>query len=155
MLSFSIPDTKSFMAMLLKGQVFDRFCLHTAQVTSYASFYIEGARQEAYYTAEEKEAGISACCSWAEIKPTVFQLVRGERTPVSMKFTFTLPQEKLEQFPNAASLCLNIVFREGKIHATTAVTQKLFSLDKHLDDAWDAWVDRFFKEQHILVIKEA
>ena len=150
MLSFDIPEVKPFMAQLLKGETFDGFCLHTAQIVTYASFLIEGNRVEKYYSPEEMPEG--KYCTWKEIKPLVFQLVRGNKLPVSMKFVFFLLETQTAAFPNASALFLNLVFSNGKVRGTTAVAQTSFSLQKDTDIAWEAWIKDFFQRENIPIL---
>ena len=57
MLAFTVNDTKSFMNLLLKGDTFDAFSFRQGELTTFASFIIEGKRNMDFYTAEEQEAG--------------------------------------------------------------------------------------------------
>ena len=44
MLAFTVNDTKSFMNLLLKGDTFDAFSFRQGELTTFASFLIEGKR---------------------------------------------------------------------------------------------------------------
>ncbi len=44
MLAFTVNDTKSFMNLLLKGDTFDAFLFRQGELTTFASFLIEGKR---------------------------------------------------------------------------------------------------------------
>ena len=69
MLAFTVNDTKSFMNLLLKGDTFDAFSFRQGELTTFASFLIEGKRNMDFYTAEEQEAGLSRYVHWEEMRP--------------------------------------------------------------------------------------
>ena len=77
MLAFTVNDTKSFMNLLLKGDTFDAFSFRQGELTTFASFIIEGKRNMDFYTAEEQEAGLSRYVHWEEMRPFVFQAIKG------------------------------------------------------------------------------
>lgn len=149
MLAFTINDTKSFMNLLLKGDSFDTFHFRQGEVTTFASFVIEGKRNLDFYTAEEAEMGLSRYVHWDEIRPFVFQTIKGNRLPKSIKLIFSLPDEKLEHLPNTAAAFLNILFKNNIVHCTTAISQKTFSLDKSSENLWEEYVLKFFKKNGI------
>ena len=61
MLAFTVNDTKSFMNLLLKGDTFDAFSFRQGELTTFASFLIEGKRNMDFYTAEEQQACVLPC----------------------------------------------------------------------------------------------
>lgn len=70
MLAFTVNDTKSFMNLLLKGDTFDAFSFRQGELTTFASFLIEGKRNMDFYTAEEQEAGLSRYLSRVKVDPS-------------------------------------------------------------------------------------
>ena len=52
---------------------------------------------------------------------------------------------------NAAALFINITFENGAIGVTTGFSQKVFALDKSLDQAWDEVVEKFFKKHGVIL----
>ena len=130
MLAFTVNDTKSFMNLLLKGDTFDAFSFRQGELTTFASFIIEGKRNMDFYTAEEQEAGLSRYVHWEEMRPFVFQAIKGNKLPKSIKLVFSLAEEKLSNLPNTKAAFLNILFKEHTILCTTAISQEAFSLDK-------------------------
>ena len=56
MIALNIEEMKPFTTKLFVGEVFDRFLVKEASVTTYNTFTIDGAIRSGYYTAEEKEA---------------------------------------------------------------------------------------------------
>ena len=149
MLAFTVNDTKSFMNLLLKGDTFDAFSFRQGELTTFASFIIEGKRNMDFYTAEEQEAGLSRYVHWEEMRPFVFQAIKGNKLPKSIKLVFSLAEEKLA---NAAFL--NILFKEHTILCTTAISQEAFSLDKSSERLWEEYILKFFKKNAIGIRKQ-
>lgn len=147
MLAFTVYDTKTFMAHLLKGELFDHFTIRQAEVNSFASFTINGSKDENYITEEDDEP----YCLWADIKPFIFQTVRGKKLPKSMKFVFSLPKEKTQLYPNAKAVFLNLLFREGSLLCTTSVAEETFSLEQKTTKQWDEDILNFFKKNQIII----
>lgn len=150
MFAFTIPDTKTFMSLLLKGTVFDDFCLRQCEISAFTHISIDGKRDMDYYD----ENQIEPYCSWAEIKPLVFQGVKGKKTPKQMKLVLCLPQSDMTQYPNASALFWNILFRENTLLCTLSIAQQSFSLDKTDESQWEAWVSDFCTTHGIAIQKE-
>ena len=151
MLAFTVNDTKSFMNLLLKGDTFDAFLFRQGELTTFASFLIEGKRNMDFYTAEEQEAGLSR---WEEMRPFVFQAIKGNKLPKSIKLVFSLAEEKLANLPNTKAAFLNILFKEHTILCTTAISQEAFSLDKSSERLWEDYILKFFKKNAIGIRKQ-
>ena len=154
MLAFTVNDTKSFMNLLLKGDTFDAFLFRQGELTTFASFIIEGKRNMDFYTAEEQEAGLSRYVHWEEMRPFVFQAIKGNKLPKSIKLVFSLAEEKLSNLPNTKAAFLNILFKEHTILCTTAISQEAFSLDKSSERLWEEYILKFFKKNAIGIQKQ-
>lgn len=148
MLAFTIPDTKSFMNLLLKQDTFDQFLFRQGEVITFASFIIEGKRNMDFYT-DEEQTSLSRYVLWEEIRPFVFQAVKGSRLPKAIKLVFSLSEEKTAHLPNTAAAFLNILFREHTLFCTTATAQANFSLDKSGERLWEEYVQKFFRKNNI------
>jgi hypothetical protein len=145
MLAFTVFDTKKLMAYLLKGDVFDHFTFRQGEIYSFASFTINGKKEESFLTEDDTEP----FCLWADIKPFVFETVKGKRLPKSMKLVFSLPKEKIERYPNAKAVFFNLLFREGTLLCTTSITEETFSLEQKATKQWDEDIISFFKKHEI------
>ena len=154
MLAFTVNDTKSFMNLLLKGDTFDAFSFRQGELTTFASFVIEGKRNMDFYTAEEQEEGLSHYVHWGEMRPFVFHAIKGNKLPKSIKLVFSLAEEKLANLPNTKAAFLNILFKEHTILCTTAISQETFSLDKSSERLWEEYVLKFFKKNAIGIQKQ-
>lgn len=149
MLAFTIHDTKAFMALLLKGTAFDAFRFHQGELTTFVSFVIDGKRNPDFYDAAEKEAGLSRYVRWEEMRPIVFQLIKGHKLPKQIKLVFALPEEKLVHLPNVSAAFLNILFKNNTLLCTTAISQQNFSLDKSSEKLWEEYILKFFRKHEI------
>ena len=149
MLAFTVNDTKSFMSLLLKGDTFDSFHFRQGELNTFASFIIEGKRDMDFYSTEELEQGLSRYVLWEEMRPFVFQAIKGNKLPKSIKIVFSLPDEKIENLPNTSAAFLNILFKDNVILCTTAISQASFSLDKSSEKLWEEYVLKFFKKNNI------
>ncbi|MBQ7102694.1 MAG: hypothetical protein IJN89_01395 [Anaerotignum sp.] len=149
MLAFTVNDTKSFMNLLLKGDTFDSFQFRQGEILTFASFIIEGKRNPDFYGTEEMEQDLSRYVLWEEMKPFVFQAIKGNKLPKSIKIVFSLADEKLEHLPNTSAAFLNLLFKDGVVLCTTAVSQSSFSLDKSSEKLWEEYVLKFFKKNGI------
>jgi len=147
MLAFTIYDTKIFMAHLLKGDIFDDFTIRQAEIYSFASFTINGAKDESFLTEIDNEP----YCLWADIKPFVFETVKGKKLPKSMKLVFSLPIEKTVRYPNAKAVFLNLLFREGNLLCTTSVAEETFSLEQKATKQWDEDILNFLQKHQITI----
>ena len=149
MLAFTVNDTKSFMNLLLKGETFDSFHFRQGELHTFASFIIEGKRNMDFYGTEELEQGLSRYVLWEEMRPFVFQAIKGNKLPKSIKLVFSLPDEKIENLPNTSAAFLNILFKENTIFCTTATSQKSFALDKSGEKLWEEYILKFFRKHEI------
>lgn len=149
MLAFTVNDTKSFMNLLLKGETFDTFQFRQGELHTFASFIIEGKRNLDFYSTAELEQGLSRYVHWAEMRPFVFQAIKGNKLPQSIKLVFSLPDEKMEHLPNTSAAFLNILFKENTVLCTTAISQKTFSLDKSSEKLWETYILKFFQKNAI------
>ena len=83
------------------------------------------------------------------MRPFVFQAIKGNKLPKSIKIVFSLPDEKIENLPNTSAAFLNILFKENTVLCTTAISQTSFSLDKTSEKLWEEYVLKFFKKNGI------
>ncbi len=153
MLSVTIPATeiKIFMSKLLKEEVFDDFEVRGVEVVSLTKFEMSGTLERDAV----KDGQRRYFCYWHELKPFVFDIIKGRERPRAMKIIFSVPPDKTEAIhANAASLFLNIIFEGEAVHATTATSQKTFALEKSLDTAWDDYVKVFLRDKGIAYVIE-
>ena len=90
---------------------------------------------------------------WESAKSFCFECIKGKKAPLSFKVTLCLAPENINRFLKSAdtqitfdqinSLNVNIKFDGSTLTCTTAVSLKIFSLDKSLENSWDKMFERF------------
>ncbi len=141
MLALKIDGTeiKKFMNSLLIENTFDEFEFREAVISSFVRFEIDG-KPPAGTPDEEKKYS-----PWTEVKPYIFNIIKGKTKPRQMKFVFSYPYEKTEEFnAQAKALFLNILFENEAVLITSGCQTKVFTLDKGVESAWDSYVKSFF-----------
>ncbi|MFI3175673.1 MAG: DUF5721 family protein [Bacillota bacterium] len=150
MTSYTIHDIKQFMKLLLKSPTFDEFTFQQGEIHSNAFFSIHGKKDDADIDEEHSEA----YCFWAEIKPFVFESIKGKKLPKIMKLSLSLPSTEIKKFHNTKSVSLNFLFRNGVLLCTLSAMQETFELSKKTEEAWTEYMLHFFKENGVGVVKE-
>lgn len=141
-------EIKIFMNKLLKGNEFDSFEVRKIELETISKFSIEGKINKDYLPEDEKRE----FCTWQELKPYIFQIVKGNKKPKNMKIIFSLSKNIIDQLSdNALAMFLNVNFEDNKIICTTGTSQKNFSLDNTVDIIWEEYINKFIKQAGIAV----
>ncbi len=141
-------QVKDFMNKLLKESVFDDFQVRGIELTSYTRFEISGAVQKEYF----EETGLRRYCTWEELRPVVFFLIKSYKRPKSLKIIFSLAGTDLEKIhPNATACFLNILYEGNQIQFTATATEKSFSMDKTVEIRWSEYIKEFFNKNNIFI----
>jgi hypothetical protein len=126
-LALSILDVKGFMTKLLKEEVFDDLIFKSAIVDTFVRFEVYGSGE---------------CATWNRVRGHVFDMIKGEKPPKSMKIILGWDVDGAA-IESAASLFINIYFEGGKINLTTGMSKKTFTLDRSDDERWSNIVKGF------------
>ena len=151
MIAIEIKDRKEFMNALLASESFDSFYLEEATIITYNTFIIDGHTVDAYYsgTDTDKNDLISPgqYSTWKQMRPIIFQLVKGRRSPVSLKLTLHAGDHylsRLKSKPEAnahandiKALAVNIRFENESLKCITGTSYHTFVMDKTIDNIWD------------------
>ena len=156
MKAFQILDIKDFMKELLVNDAFDTFRVSEFNVTTNVSYSIDGEIHPEFNTPEELATlpeNSETYISWGDIKPFCFSVIKGKRTPLNFKIVFVFAKEELAQLladnniaintEDIFGLYLNCQYENNSLMCVTGTSLRLFSLDKSLDNAWDAHVAEF------------
>lgn len=154
MRAFEIEETKKFMSALLVENVFDNFAVSELKLTNAGYFEIDGHRNASFYTEEELAAlPEKEFLLWSEVKPHVFALIKGNKTPISLKLCLRLNRTNTENvvrdcgtsipLEQVGGIFLNIQFDREGLQVTTGTSLKTFSMDRSLDSAWDEYAGKF------------
>lgn len=143
MVTLPIVNNNLFMNCLLKQDLFDSF--EVREVTLHTSYkaHIDGRRNVDFYDNEELE-GLSEHLSWSELRPHIFELIKGKKSPSYLKVILsTCPAKTLEISEEASTFFLNVSYKEGAISCITGTAYTSFSLDKTPENTWDDKMTKF------------
>ena len=163
MISLKILEMNRFMGKLLKGENFDGFLLKEGFLRTNIEYRFQGQLFVDYFDTEEQEKLEEKYVYWGELRPTVFELIKGKRTPLAFSFTLLLTKNDTTQLlarrqvnvgEDSPSLFLQVRFDHGTGHIVTGTARNTFSLDKSLDEAWDAEVRQLMKAMELAVEEE-
>ena len=161
MIALSIIDVKDFMNKLLIGEVFDRFFLVEASVTTFNTFTIDGRLQQDFFdtdTVAMHKSNSIEYSLWRDVKPYCFSVIRGRRTPLNFRIVLQLSHKQTQQilnpsFPDGSvpdcRFCLNLQYRNDSLLCTTGASYTSFCLDKRPEHLWDEIIRKFLSGQHI------
>lgn len=151
MVAIEIKNIKEFMNHFLGKESFDSFFLEEATITTFNTFVIDGHRVKDYYDgidAQGNELEMQGEFStWREMRPICYSLIKGRRTPVSMKFTLLAGTHYMETLKKKnegllygdqiKALAVNIRFENGVLRLVTGSSYHSFVMDKTIDNLWD------------------
>lgn len=159
MISLKIVEVKPFMGKLFSSNIFDDFYLKEMEIQTFTNFHITGNFNDNFYSQEELELREKQTL-WSDLKAVAFSIIKGNKTPISMKLIIQLPNRKTEdlvqklagriQSNEVGGLFINIRFEKGVLHIISGTAIKTFTLDKTLEQEWDLETKNILKEQGIL-----
>lgn len=162
MIALKLTDVKTFMNQLLGSEIFDHFLLPEATIAKDATINIDGHINTEFYSTEDlEEKGIVGfdILPFGELRPTLYQLIRGKHTPVYFKFILMLsPQNMANTLDSSDSgltendvngILLNLTFQNGQLTLTTGISYSSFSLNHTLDHEWDTMIQKFLSKHSI------
>lgn len=162
MTSFQIKQLGAFMHKLLSTDCFDSFLLAEATLTAAATYVIDGHQNKDFYTAEEwDDTSIRPYdfATYSSMRPLLFDLVKGKKTPVNFKFVLHLIPEyvapTLKQgdtsvtADNIRAFVLTIKYDGSALTLVTGTAMKTFLMDKSPDTIWDNAMRKFLSKKEI------
>ena len=163
MISLKILEMNRFMGKLLKGENFDGFLLKDGTLRTNIEYSFQGQLFAEYFDTAEQEKIEEKYVYWGELRPTVFELIKGKRTPLAFYFTLLLTKNDTTALlarrsvnvgGDSPSLFLQIRFEHGTGRIITGTARNTFTLDKSLDEAWDAEVKQLLLAMELVVEEE-
>ena len=155
MLSLTIQDVKNFMSHLLTKESFDRFYLVEAAIKMGISYHIDGHLNREFFDTDTQHGLTRQYSYWKEVRPKVFSLIKGSRLPLGCKIILALPDTILPRFLEQSGcgfrpeeiegLYLNILYDPNHLMITSGVSYRTFSLDKHLEHAFEEYISSYIK----------
>lgn len=159
MVLFSADSPRDFMGKLLASDVFNSFLLQEANIITSVTHTINGRIHPDFYTEEESAAHTEEFIPWSEIRPLVFESVKGKNTPLSLRLTLCLKRDAMNALmqkknPEAAdnglrALVLNIRFENGAVNLMTGTSYESFVPDRSAEEIWDEAVRQFLLSKDI------
>lgn len=158
-------ELNRFMAKLLKGEEFDEFLLSEGFIKTYMEYHFQGKLLREYFDTEEQETKANReYVLWSEVKPFMFDLIKGKRTPLAFQFNLLLPLEKITKLLNDnqvaigaeehPSLYLQLRFDHGVGRILTGASRNTFSLDRSMEETWDKEIKNMLLHMEIPVETE-
>ena len=164
MISLKILELNRFMAKLLKSELFDNFLLREGFVRTYMEYRFQGKLYTDYFETEEQERYQNReYVLWGEVKPFFLELIKGKRTPLAIQLHLIFPEEEAAKLLSQAqvplleerpTLSLQRRFENGTARIFTGVSRSTFSLDRSVEEAWDAGVKELLHKMEIPVEQE-
>lgn len=160
MFSARITDIKDCMTKLLTGDTFDRFCLVEAGIRMGITYHLDGHKNPDFYDSDT-DGGTSGeeYCLWKDVKPYVYQIIKGKRQPLSFKIILAFPLKTVDYLiresrcsfsaEDIEGIYLNILFEPGNLKITTGISCRIFTLDRSLDQCVDDHVKAFLSAKGI------
>ena len=164
MIALSLPNKKEFMQSLLCSTVFDDFLLSEAALHTFVSYTIDGHLNRDFFESDEDTDDCSVLADtsivpFAKIRPILFSLIKGKRTPLAFRFVLQLPEEHKKQVlaqssaafspDDVTGIFFNILFQDNRLTATTGLSYRSFLPDKSLEQEWDRLILSFLSRHHI------
>jgi len=144
MIALQITDLKAFMHTLLKNTTFDNFLLQEATLQVAISYVIDGHINHTFFEEDACPRDRQEFISYGEVRPTLFELIKGKRTPLAFQLVLQLsPERSSILFPDGLQnhaikgLVLNIRYDGSKVIITSGINYASFSLDKTPELMWD------------------
>ena len=158
MIVLQLVDIGNFMTKLLRSELFDSFGFVEGTLQNQITYTFDGRLIRDFYSADELEAeGLSGLTylPFSMLRPALFDLIKGKRTPGYFKFTFFLSlddflasgQISVSRSKNTVNgFLLNLKFQNNNLTASTGVSYRTFAPDKSLEFEWDQYIRLFFKK---------
>lgn len=162
MLALQITSMKSFMNHLLVADTFENFLFAEATISTANTYQIDGHINKEFYTGEE--LADPACCPydfalWKDLKPFVFNLIKGKKTPLFFKLVLHLQPQNVGKLLASAgcgipaeqikALVLTIKYDGTHTVLTTGSAYHTFIMSKEPDEIWDKSLMQFLSRKGI------
>lgn len=162
MISLKIKSLGSFMSGLFSKSFFDSFLLSEGLLQMGVTWQIDGKLNQAFFEKEEWEDPQRRpydYARWSDLRPTLRELVRGKKAPVSFRFVLHLKPAYMksilekegdrELLSCVGAFVLTIRYRDGEASLLTGISMKSFTMNKNADRLWDEAVRKFLQAREI------
>lgn len=160
MKALKVLEVKTFMSQLFLGETFDSFLLYELEIQTANQYKISGRISRKWYDSDELEKlGDREYSLWKEMRGLSFQIIKGSKSPQTMKVIFSLPKENVKKVlersgagflpEQVEGLFLNVKYENGELYLITGSSVSVFSMDKALEQEWDKEILTFLKKCNI------
>lgn len=159
MISFMIEDTKDCMHKLLKESIFSDFLCVQFELVHLYKVSVDGQLRFDSLSEEEKASyETRKYILWSDFQSTAFEMIKGQKTPTSMKIVFSLnPKAKqnllsrVQNFDENAvtNFTFTLTYENKRIKIVTGTNYATFILDKEAERYFDDSMLKFFKKHNI------
>ena len=153
MIALQITELKTFMNALLRTEAFDDFLLQEATLQMAIGYVFDGHINKDFFGEDSADATQMDFVTYGEVRPTLFELIKGKRTPLGLQLVLQLsPKRSAILFPDGLSkyaikgLNLNIRYDGSKVILTSGINYATFSLDKTPELIWDEALMRLLEQ---------
>ena len=162
MIALKITGLGSFMSRLFSGNTFDSFLLTEGTLRMGVTWQVEGKLNRDFFEKsawEDPEQRPYEYITWSEVRPSLRELIRGKKAPVSFRFVLHLKPELMgkmlqkegdsELLSCVDAFVLTIRYKEGQVSLLSGISMKSFTLNKNADILWDKAIRRFLQAKEI------
>ncbi len=150
MTALTVESIKEFMHLLFKSSEFNNYLVHKAMATTFTTFEISGDLNPEFF--DDGNRPERKYCTWEEVRPFVFSVIKGTKLPKNMKIVLAAPLNLTESLSsNASVLFMNIIYEKGVLMVITGSSVKNFTLDKSHEFIWDEYVEDLIKSSGITI----
>ena len=162
MIALKITGLGSFMSRLFSGNTFDSFLLTEGTLQMGVTWQVEGKLNRGFFEKsawEDPEQRPYEYITWSEVRPSLRELIRGKKAPVSFRFVLHLKPELMEKMLQkegdsellscVSAFVLTIRYKEGQVSLLSGISMKSFTLNKNADILWDKAIRRFLQAKEI------
>lgn len=143
MIALQIENVKDFMSRLFQGDMFDKFHVNRAEVTTFITLTADGKKNVSWFDSDEEDNG-DRLVVWRQLKPVIFSFIRGNKTPDRLEIDFS------HYMKDGDMGSLRIQYSENGLFVYTGYMQREFVIDKGKQQAWDENCIAFIKKNQII-----
>lgn len=150
---YTIEEKTQYIKELFEEEKYDSFYLYEARIKTKLDYYINGRLNRDYFDTETQET-LPEYIEWKAIKQTLYDLIKGERLPISFKLILMFHREnicrllEMHQLPvkeeDVSALFMNLVYEHETLAVTTGTSLKIFTMDKTLEHIWDDTIRKYY-----------
>ncbi len=161
MLALTIDDKKLFTKSLFVDNLFDHFLCCKVSINKDVSYTIDGHYNMQFFDTDEQEyKKQQTYAAWTSLKPIVFQMIKGERLPLSFQIVLCVSKQSLVHILKSCEspltidqiegLYVNINYKDDVLTLTTGSALTIFTPDRSLEMSFEDSVIKLIRKAGIL-----